>query len=325
MVVLLSSVKKFSVVCLLILLSQTVRAEILFEGWSKVLVGGTHAGYVVQRYEFDPKSKDFLCTYYLKTNALGGNVTESVKARATKALKPISYQYTEVSGDKSKVIDATFKGDTMVGVIKEGTKTSKIQKAVPKGAFLSSFLVYLMLQSKEGIKTGVKYNYMAVAEEDGGIYPGETFVSDSETVNGVGAFKVLNTFKDVRFISYVTAKGDIIGTKSPVLGIATELVPTMQLATAGMGFNSSNISLLFGTLPLGAENTISKKAGTAVNIAPEKEKVLTATPTPTADGSGKKSGVPGGQGIVIKGQPATAAPSAESERHLPAEGPAEGK
>ena len=73
------------VVCFFYLFTQSAVAEpqILFDGYYKLLSGGIHVGYVIQRYQYDPKLKQFISTYYLKTGALAGNITESLKAYAT--------------------------------------------------------------------------------------------------------------------------------------------------------------------------------------------------------------------------------------------------
>jgi hypothetical protein len=70
--------------------------NILFEGYSKILLSGAHVGYTVQRFEFDPKKKQFEATYLIKTEGPGYNNMESLKAFATQELKPISYQYTSL-------------------------------------------------------------------------------------------------------------------------------------------------------------------------------------------------------------------------------------
>lgn len=292
-------------------------ADVLFEGYSKVLLSGTHVGYAVQRYEFDPKKKEFSTVYYLKTGATGGNLTESLKARATASLKPISYQYTVLVGDKPKTIDATFKNDTMTAIVRENGKQESVQKKLPKGAFLASFLGYLMLQGKEGIKKGVKYGYQAIAEEDAVLYAGEAYISDEETVSGVNVFKILNTFKGSQFYSYVTHKGEAILTRSPVQQVETVLVATAAEATGGLSFNPGNLELLFGSVPKGTENVIARREGPQTPKAattplstepkPTKESRLKKAPAASGD-SPKTEGVPPGQGIIIKPEP-----SAESK------------
>jgi hypothetical protein len=50
-----------------LLISSSVHAEVLFEGYSKILSGDAPIGYVVSRYEFDGKKKQFISTYFIKT------------------------------------------------------------------------------------------------------------------------------------------------------------------------------------------------------------------------------------------------------------------
>ena len=97
-------------------------ADVLFEGYAKVMLGSKHVGYAIQRYDFDNKKKEFLATTFLKTKPEAGNLTESTQARATASFKPISYKYTSAVGDKAKLIDASFTGDKMTLTIVEGGK-----------------------------------------------------------------------------------------------------------------------------------------------------------------------------------------------------------
>jgi hypothetical protein len=286
---------------IIVALSLPARADILFEGYSKVMLEDKHVGYVVQRYEFDNKKKEFITAYYLKTNQLGGNITESLKARATQTLKPVSYQYTELAGDKGKTIDAQFKGEQMTATINEGGKKQVIQKKIPKGVFLSSFLAYVMLVGKDGIKSGAKYGFQAIAEEDASIYTGEAYVKGEESIGGMKAFKVLNTFKGAQFVSYCTYKGEVVATRSPVQRIATDLVAGAREATAGLPLNSNALIQLFGNVPRGVDNPLSRRTEAEAPSA-EKSKTLDATPPPSTD-SPKQQGVPGGKGMHLKGEP----------------------
>ena len=307
------------------LVSQRANADVLFEGYSKIMLEQTHIGYVIQRNEFNPKTKEFSMVYYLRTQPPANDVIESLKARADAGLKPLGYQYTELAGGKVRIVDAAFKNDVMtITVVENGQKKVMAPKKVPKGAFLSSFLGYLMLQGKEGIKVGVKYNYVAIAEEDGGIYDGEAFIKAEEAVSGVSAFKILNTFKKTSFSSHITAKGEIIDTLSPVQGISTKLVANIQEATGGKSVNQNQLRQLFGSVPKGQDNVIARRSGgtplggaeaakatsTPSTGAPtSKQKILEGEPSTEA---GKTEGVPGGKGIQIKGAPP--APSEKPEQ-----------
>lgn len=298
--------------------TSIANADVLFEGYSKVMLEQTHIGYVIQRFEFNPKSKEFSTIYYLRTAPPANDVIESLKARSDAGLKPLSYQYTELAAGRVRIVDATFKNDTMtLSVIDNGQKRPVVTKKVPKGAFLASFLSYLMLQSKEGLKVGVKYNYQAIAEEDGALHNGEAFIKAEETANGVTAYKVLNTFKNSNFSSHVTGKGEIIDTLSPVQGISTQLVATIQEATGGKSVNQNQLRQLFGAVPKGQDNVIARRSGGAP-LGASKQETLKGEPPLEA---GKTEGVPGGKGIQIKGSstPTTTAPSAPAATTAPTE------
>lgn len=309
---------RFSALAALLLLPHFAQAEILFEGFSKVMLENTHVGYVIQRFEFDPKKKEFSTAYFLKTNAAGGNLTESLKARATAGFRPISYQYTSAQGDQTRTIDASFKGETMTALVTEGAKKGTISKKVPKEVFLASFLGYVMLQGKEGIKKGVKYAYKAIAEEDADVQDGDAYVASEETMSGVSTFKVLNTFKKTKFVSWVTHKGEVISTASPVQKISTELVATFQEATANQSVSTKTVEFVFGNMPRGKDNIIARRASEAASatgasasapaaapaaaIPPSKLKQLEQKPE-TTGANPKEEGVAGGKGVMIKGVP----------------------
>lgn len=266
---------------------STAHAEVLFEGYSKILSNGSPIGYTISKYEFNAKSKKFISTYFLKTSGQGMEITESLKAFANAELAPISYEYTSIVGKETKTIDAKFTGLKMTAQVRSNGKTQTIRKDLPKGTFLSTFLVYLMLKSKDGLKTDSNYDYQAVAEEDAEVYKGQASVGKEEVFLGLKAFKVQNKFKDVRFISYVNERGEALGTSSAAQGVATELVADPAQATTG--FPSSPIILknLFGEVPIGKTNMLSKSA----NIQPTNP--------------GKQQGIPQGQGIQIKAEPAS--------------------
>ena len=265
----------------------------LFEAWSKVILGGVHVGFIVQRYEFDPKKKEFVGAYYLKTSAIAGSVTESLKARADSGLKPVSYQYTELINGKAKTIDATFPNNTLVAVVNEvGKQPVTIRKQYPKGTFLSTFLIYTMLSAKDGIKSGARYVYNAIAEEDAGVYPGEATVVGTEQVGGLAAMKVFNTFKETRFVSYITSKGEPISTRSPVQSLATEVVATMDEAVKGQNFSPSAVTAVFGDLPQGKVNPVAMKSATSqaapVTLSTPDTTEQTATNQPRIETEDKK-------------------------------------
>ncbi len=273
-------------------------AENLFEGYSKVLVNGQHSGYVISRYDFDSKKNQFHSAYFLKTGKGAGEITESLKAIASADLTPISYEYTSVVGKDTKTIDAKFKNGTMTAVVKTNGKISRVERKLPKGTFLSSFLVYLMLKSKDGLKSESKYEYQAIAEEDASIQKGQALVGKEETFNGFKAFKILNTFKDEKFLSYVNDRGEVLGTNVMSQGVGTEIVSNSIDATKDQPVNTALLSAIFGSVPKGENNVAARS----------KKGLIPATKSP-----GKTEGIPGGQGILIK-------PSSENSKSQSEEG-----
>ncbi|MCB0366130.1 MAG: hypothetical protein KDD68_12115 [Bdellovibrionales bacterium] len=262
---------------------ESAQAEIMFEGYYKIVSGTTKIGYFIQRYEFDPKSKKFISTYFIQTNNLGGNTTESLRAFADDKFQPISYQYTVKTPQMVKTIDATFKGTIMNAVITKGNTAETVSKKVPKGTFLSTFLGYLILQ--KGYTPGKKFNYSAVAEEDAESYNGEAYVKEQQTFLNKPVFKVLNSFKGVKFVSFVTDKGEVLGTQSPLQQIATELSPSPSGATEGFTLPSGPLKILFGKVPLGKPNILAgadKPAAApspeAIEPAPQEEPAQKPTP-----------------------------------------------
>ncbi|WP_413289342.1 hypothetical protein [Bdellovibrio sp. HCB337] len=277
---------KLMFVALFVFSFSRAQAEVLFEGYSKILSNGAPIGYTISKYEFDAKSKKFISTYFLKTAGQGMEITESLKAYANEELGPISYAYTSIVGKETKTIDAKFTGLKMNATVKAGGKTQTIRKDLPKGTFLSTFLVYLMLKSKDGLKTDANYDYQAIAEEDAEVYKGQASVGKEEAFLGLKAFKVQNKFKDVRFVSFVNERGEALGTSSASQGVSTELVADPSQATNGFPTSATILKSLFGEVPAGKTNMLTKSA----NIQP-------ANP-------GKQQGIPQGQGIQLKTEPA---------------------
>ena len=282
----------FLALTILIAHSLTAKADVLFEGYSKILSGGVHVGYIINRYEYDNKKKQFISTSFLKTNDAGGGITESLQAFAGDDLRPISYSYTTLVGKTPKTIDAKFEKGKILATVRDNGKEQKIVKDVPKGVFLSTFLAYVMLKSPKGLQPDIKFEYQAVAEEEAEVVKGIAAVKSPEDLGGFRVLKILNEFKSSQFISFVTDKGEVLQTRSPVQGISTELVAQPSMATANMQIPTALIKKLFGDVPTGQKNDVSRaNHATKPKMAP-----LQNAPNAT-----KQEGVAPGQGLHLKG------------------------
>ncbi len=262
----------------------------LFEAYYKIVSSGQHVGYYIQRYELDTTKKEFISTYFLRTNQLGGNISESLKAYSTDKLNPIKYNYTSLQGKVSKTIDANVrkgkKGKILQVKITENGKPRVFEEELAEGTFFSTFLIYLLLQGEKGIQPGVKYQIRAVAEEDGKDFPGEVFIESETKKMGVDVFKVLYTFKRTQFVNFIDRKGESIISISPALDIAAEMVTDPKEATKGMTFNEKSIALLFGGVPAGNVHALANSK------PPSTTPVTTATLQPKPESDAPKKAEP---------------------------------
>lgn len=270
-------------------LSFAANTKTLFEGYYKISLHGKHVGYYIQKYELETKKKQFISTYFLRTNSEGGNISESLRAFATDKLKPIRYQYTSLQGKTSKTIDANVRKNKkgrdvlQIKTIENG-KLRVSENALEKGTFFSTFLVYLLLQGEKGIQPGVKYNFKAIAEEDAKTFPGEVYIESETKKMGLNVYKVLYTFKRTQFVNFINTNGESIISVSPAMGLSADLVPNTIEATQGITFNTKSISLLFGEVPQGTRNqlvqnmNVSSKAKVPAKLRPDQPKKESARP-----------------------------------------------
>ncbi len=285
-------------------LPATSLGEVLFEGYSRIYIGNAPAGYTVSRFEADSAKKQFLSTYYLKVKR-GAEVSESLRAVADLDLNPISYTYMQIAQGKIKTIDAKFKKQKMELQITENGKTQKIQKNITKNAFLSTFLIYKILKSKEGLQAESRYLYESIFEEEGKVYGGQVVVLKPQIINGVEAFKIRNLVDmnheitseksqlnpnqgpqagSTEFVSFVNSQGHLLQIEVSTADMRVDLVASQKEATEGFNFDEATMKLLFGEIPLGQMNVLAQ-----ARILKEPTKV-----------PGKTEGVPPGRGLLIK-------------------------
>jgi hypothetical protein len=293
-------------------------ANTLFEGWFEIYRGTKKVGFLVERFEF--VNNQFRVTKYLKTNAEGANITESLKAYSAPDLGPIKYAYTNKTGDDVKIIDANFKGDMMTLETFDGKTKSKQSKRFKKGTFLSEFLIYLILSQKDGLQVGKSYTYSAIAEEDGTVATGNSLVKDEETIKGKKVYRILNDFKGQKYFSWYTAKGEPVLNRSPEANMEVRLADSQAQATEGLVAKLNDLKLLFGSLP--GESAAVSDAPVQVKddvkgVKPDDADTTVEDADKASDKKledkkkklfekhsvkpSKSAGVPGGQGIEIKG------------------------
>jgi hypothetical protein len=246
---------------LVISTSLSARAEILFEGYYKVSQFKKHIGFLVLRHELDEKTKQFKTTSFTKLAKLKFDMTETYQAVSDANLAPVSINYLAVS-DKtnSKLIEVTFNKGSMVGTVVENGKKLKINQKVEKGVFLSSSLYYLMLNSKEGLKTDSKFDFSAITEEGPVVMQGKVVVDKKMVSQGsLQLMKVTNNFAGSEYENLLTSKGEVVSANTPSTSIETELVKSSDEALEGIKLAPGTLEKVFGEIPAGKINVYQPK------------------------------------------------------------------
>lgn len=252
---------KFILSALLLLsLSLPLKAEVLFEGYYKVTQFKKHIGFLVLRHEIEDKSGNFKTTSFIKLAKAGFDMTESYQAVSTGDLAPLSLNYLAVGNKKTKTINVSFKNQKMTGTTVEDGKTIKIDEKMPKGIFLSSALYYLMLKSKDGLKTDTKFDYSAITEEGPVVMTGTVSVDKKMVTQGKQQLlKINNRFAGSDYDNLVTPRGEVVSAVTPSTVIESELVKNKDEATEGIKLSSGTLEKIFGNVPAGNINLYHTK------------------------------------------------------------------
>ena len=261
-VALLITVPQFS-------LAGKTQKKLIHESYSVIRSEKAKIGFAISRYEFYPKSKRWVFISYTKTNSLGGNITEKLIAVSDKKLKPVSFSYEGSQPGEQKKLRASFKKNKMI-LKEEITRSQKkpqkrtLTKTLPKGTFLSSFLNYMIFHSQQKkshkkIKPGFRFSYNAVAEEDGQVELGSSYIQKKEAYKNLVLFRVITDFKKSQVTSLISPQGEAVYALSPVQKISVEMVTNPSQATRGIEYNAKDIQTLFGQKPKGLKNALREQ------------------------------------------------------------------
>jgi hypothetical protein len=263
-------------------------AEVMFEGYYKVELENKQIGYTILRYSFDPGSNTFEVNSFTRIKLGDKIIQESTKGKADDKLRPISFSYTGQTGDQMKMIDGTFKGETMTLKINEVKKLRTEVYKIPKGTFLSSFLTYILLQQK--LELNDAFRYPAVAEEDGNSYWGKLWLQGREVKPGMEIFTILNKFKNEEFVSKMAfikdsktgkyVKAEWLSANSPSKNLSQKLMASPSQATEGQMIPNKTLLALFGGIPSGKINLVATPPEIETGTGP---KNTIASPVPPSD------------------------------------------
>ncbi len=258
-----------ALVLVLFSFQNIAKSEIIFEAYYKIFLAEMPVGYSIERYEFDKKKSEFIATTYVKIKTPEKDTSESIKARSDKKLTPLGYEYTLASIDPKtqdkgyKNIKATIKNNVLKAKVLDGKKEYDVTKSLVKGTYLSVFLPFAILNSKEGLKLEKHYSYKAISEESAEVHAGEAYIKAKEDYESIPAFKILNRYDKDQFVSIMTSSGDVLEVRMPTSQLKMKIVATQAEAVDQFQFSASNMALLFGSVPTGKDNALSKKLASA--------------------------------------------------------------
>ena len=145
----------------------------------------------------------------------------------------------------------------MTGLVVEDGKKTKISTPVQKGAFLSSALYYLMLRSKDGLKSGSKFDYVAITEEGPVAMNGAVSIDKKMSTQGsLQLLKVNNRFAGSDYDNLVTNRGEVVSAITPATTIESELVKNPAEAMEGVKLPAGTLEKIFGNVPAGTINVL---------------------------------------------------------------------
>lgn len=255
----MSSFRNF-LLLLVFVISSGAKAELLFEGYYKVTQFKKHIGFLVLRHEIEDKTKNFKTTSFIKLAKGGFDLTETYQAVSDGELAPVSINYLAAGDKKTKTIDVKFKNGKMTGLVTEDGKKSKINETTTKGVFVSSSLYYLMLKSKDGLKTDSKFDYAAITEEGPVVMKGSVAVDKKMvTQDSLQLLKVTNNFAGSDYENLITTRGEVVAAITPATSIESALVKNKDEALAGIKLAAGTLEKIFGDLPAGKTNVYHSK------------------------------------------------------------------
>tara|TARA_B100001248_G_scaffold261804_1_gene254377 strand:- start:1868 stop:2578 length:711 start_codon:yes stop_codon:yes gene_type:complete len=233
---------------LILLFAFQLEAKIIHQYFQKIESNGSHIGYAILQEEHLADKNQMVVTSFVKTNQLGGNIIEGIKAYSdVSQLAPISYQYTLMVGDKNKIIDAVVrKGSLFTTTTENGTKKTT-QTKIDENSFFSTFLVPRML--RKGLAVDKNFKFSAIAEEDASVSEGRAQILELTKINGQEAYKLVNDYKNNRFYSYISPEGKVLKTENPITKINTITVDSKKNAVGSIAYPEVVLKTLFGKVP----------------------------------------------------------------------------
>lgn len=248
------------------ILCSQANASVVFEGYYKVSQFNNHVGFIIIKHELEPKTNNYIIQTYLRLAKKNFDMTETLKTISDSNMKPVKYSYTALDKKRSKTIEGSMNIDAKtkkevlsVLAVEDGNKLA-VSVPYEKGVFFSSALYPMMLRGEKGLKTGLDFEFSALAEEAAQVHTGTTKIAKSRvTKDTLQLLKAENNFAGSSYEVLLTDQGEIVSTNDKKTGIKTELVRNKEEAIQDIKVNNKTIEQIFGSLPEGKTNFLNVK------------------------------------------------------------------
>ncbi len=241
---------------LLLLATQAVSAEVLFEAFYRIEKDGQHAGYFIERSSQDTAAGTKTLTMYIRQKQDGKEVFETYRSVAKAGTgEPVSSQHISTNTGMPLTITALFKN----GVAKVSQSVNHLKALTDtsaKAPHLSSFLFFLADFRK--MVPGNNYEYRTFAEERGRVVDGTMVITAEKNLNGQRILQAVNDFLGQPIESFVTEDGEPLGARRPSGEFSCFWVPNKEEAVGLFAYPTAEFTTLFGDLPEGKKNPWSK-------------------------------------------------------------------
>lgn len=269
---------------LLTVLATGAHAKLMFEGYYRIEKGTTHIGYLIHRDDLNEQAKERTISYFAlrqengTTSYNGARVTS--KTTAAMAFEPVKYMHMTSGAMKGPPLmeEGVFKGASLainVSDVSEAIrndktkKVSRPQKLVAKfnidvkpGNFLSTFIPLMVAAEGEAnLKVGNSYSFTAFAEEARYFAPGDFKITRAfNTADGKRVFAALCRYPADLTEYFLYPDGQVFAYRT--FGDVSIFLTTNRESGIGeLPFPKEAIQKVFGDLPFGLENPVSKALG----------------------------------------------------------------
>lgn len=239
------------------LIGSVCAAETVFEGYYRIESGGKHIGFAVQRWQFEPKSSQWILNYFVQTSDKDfASRRVVVMERFKDNLEPLEYRYRLTKGGKETREQVTFSNGKFEETFADKTGKQGRKGQLEKNGLLSASAARVLVLNRP--KPGKIYSYVGMREEDALMMHGQIQVLSARKEGKHRVYQILDDFETAPLESWVLEDGEILRSGVPDKGVTSTLVKSANDAIGEVEFNRSELVPVFNEIPEGRKNAVAR-------------------------------------------------------------------